>query len=293
MKWNKQRIVNALAAVSLVLASTTSIAAEERFSCFERSAKQHLTKISGGSEQPKSLEHYPWMVNLFSKRMGDHFCGGSLINNNLVLTAAHCLLDDYGDPQTSTSDLLVRQADKSGRAAGDSRSVISVATHPDYDPDTSTNDIALIRLDKPFNIANHEIVRLLNPTTAKTWGKANDCAKAIGWGLVDDTLEDAKVIREVNIKITSKSQCSAQWNESRPTRIPDTAICAGYDNIKKDVCRGDSGGPLVVKGGPTGHLLAGLVSFGVLCMHTEHKKTGVYTRISSFDNWIRETAGSM
>lgn len=291
MKLSNSILTAILISISVLVTSTVA-SADDMFSCFERSTKEQLSKAIGGQTQPKSLELYPWMVNLFHIDADVNFCGGSLINKNLVLTAAHCLLDKHGRPDIKNSQLLIRQSAKNGEAAGESRTVKSMVTHPEYNPKSSKNDIALILLDDPFKIGDHEIVRMLNPKTAKIWGKSNDCAKAIGWGL-DDEIKTAKVIREVDLKITSKSSCNKQWKANRTKGIPDSAICAGYDTVKKDVCSGDSGGPLFIKGGPTKYLLAGLVSYGAFCKDRDVKMTGIYTRVSHYNEWIRETAKGM
>ena len=191
-----------------------------------------------------------------------------MINADLVLTAGHCIVSSLAVVQQSAAD---------GSPQGERRGISAIRTHPDYAGGRAPrHDVALIRLDRPFDIGAAELPRLMNPKAADTWGQPGDCARVIGWGKRENG-NPSDLLLGTEVSLWSKQDCAQAYSSAN-----DAHVCAGEGG--RDSCQGDSGGPLFVRGGPTGALLAGVVSFGAGC--GLEGRPGVYARVSAYADWI-------
>ncbi|XP_017022925.1 trypsin-1 [Drosophila kikkawai] len=230
----------------------------------------NVNRIVGGSQV--RTNKYPWIAQII--RGTFLFCGGTLINDRYVLTAAHCV---HGMDMRGVSVRLL-QLDRSSTHLGITRSVAFAHAHVGYDPVSLIHDIALLRLDQPI-----PLVDPIRPACLPTnWLQNFDFQKAIvaGWGLSQEGGSTSSVLQEVVVPIITNAQCRAT---SYKSMIVDTMMCAGYVQTGgKDACQGDSGGPLIVR--DRIFRLAGVVSFGYGCAKPD--APGVYTRVSRYLDWI-------
>ena len=158
-----------------------------------------VTKIVGG--EPADDDTWGWAVSIRSKN--NHFCGGSLISDSLVLTAAHCFTS-----RNSLIDLTVTAGSRSLSTAKQQRFVSRVYTHQHYDIDTYENDIAVLNLTTPFTM-NPSLSSICLPTSTME-NQTNDTnVVAIGWGvlrensqLVSNTLQQVTLNRVANTDYT-------------------------------------------------------------------------------------------
>ncbi|XP_045899472.1 prostasin-like [Micropterus dolomieu] len=234
------------------------------------------TKIVGG--QVASEGSWPWQASL-QDSTGFHFCGGSLINNEWVLTAAHCFAST--DPKAVTV-VLGLQSLQGSNTNKVSQTVSQIIIHPSYKSGTKENDICLLKLSSPVTFNTFILpVCLAAPGSTFYNGTA---AWVTGWGDIGSgvSLPSPGNLMEVQVPVVGNRQCNCDYGEGR---ITDNMMCAGLSAGGKDSCQGDSGGPMVSKQG--GHWIQeGVVSFGRGCALPNFP--GVYTRVSQYQSWINK-----
>lgn len=218
-------------------------------------------KIVGGVEAAKG--EFPFIVSL-QGNYGGHFCGGSLIKKDWVLTAAHCV---PGGIKTVVAGLY----DQSQAQDVEKFGVDKVISHPDYNKQPQDYDFALVHLKGSSKFAPIALNK------AEVSGKV-DLVTA-GWGYTEENGDIPNILRKVTVPLVSAEACSAAY----PGSITDRMLCAGLDAGGKDSCQGDSGGPLLLGSGAK-RTLAGVVSWGEGCARP--KKYGVYSKVNSVLAWI-------
>lgn len=235
------------------------------------------TRIVGGQNAP--VGSWPWQVSL--QRAGNHFCGGSLINSQWILTAAHCF------DSTSTTGLIVYlglQTLASVNSNSVSSAVSNIIKHPSYNSETkNNNDITLLQLASPVSFTDY--IRPVCLAASDSTFFNGTLTWVTGWGNTASgvSLPSPEILQEVQVPIVGNRKCNCLYGVSS---ITDNMVCAGLLQGGKDSCQGDSGGPLVSKQGSV-WIQSGIVSFGTGCAQPNFP--GVYTRVSKYQSWIQQT----
>uniref|UniRef100_A0A7N6AYB0 Peptidase S1 domain-containing protein n=1 Tax=Anabas testudineus TaxID=64144 RepID=A0A7N6AYB0_ANATE len=229
-------------------------------------------KIVGG--QVASAGSWPWQVSLQISRR--HFCGGSLINDQWVLTAAHCTTWTSASSVTVYLGLQSREGYNPNQQF---RRVSLIINHPRYISITQVNDIALLKLSSPVTFTNF-VLPVCLAASDSTFYSGTD-SWVTGWGATASGASTiSQNLREVEVPVVGNRQCNCDYGVGT---ITNNMMCAGLSSGGKDSCQGDSGGPMVSKQG-TRWIQSGIVSFGEGCALPNFP--GVYTRVSQYQSWI-------
>ncbi|XP_030645965.1 chymotrypsin A-like isoform X2 [Chanos chanos] len=228
--------------------------------------------VNGEDAVPHS---WPWQVSL-QDYTGHHFCGGSVINQFWVVTAAHC--------QVKTSDrvILGEHNRASHNESIQTMTIDRVFQHPSFDTSTLNNDVALIKLASPAQL-NTRVSPVCLAGTYDNFPAGLKCVTS-GWGRTKHNVpEGATILQQTVLPLLTNTECQRYWRD----QISDAMICAGAAGA--DTCMGDSGGPLVCqKSGAW--TLVGIVSWGRSTCST--KIPAVYARATKLRSWIDQTVAA-
>ncbi|KAM9788623.1 enteropeptidase [Neosynchiropus ocellatus] len=234
-------------------------------------------RVVGGVNAVKGA--WPWAVSLHWK--GRHVCGASLIDNEWLLTAAHCVYGKNLHPHLWTAMLgLHSQLEQSD---AETREIDRIVINRQYNRLTKQADAAMMHLTTPVNFTEF-VQPVCLPEEGEDFPAGQECFIA-GWGR-DSEGSPANILQEAMVPLVAQDQCQRQLPEYNITSM---MMCAGYPEGGVDSCQGDSGGPLMTV--VDGHWsLIGVTSFGKGCGLPG--KPGVYARVSSFIPWIADTRRS-
>ena len=188
---------------------------------------------------------YPFMVSLQTNN-GWHFCGGSLVREDWIITAAHCVQGD----SPSSIQVKIGLHNVNGTTGAITRNVDDIIVHPQYNDNSLNNDYALLHLSSP--VTNFE------PIQSITENQNDDepvMATTMGWGATSSGGWASSILLEVDVPIDES--CGNIGNQ-----VTSNMVCAGDSNGGEDSCQGDSGGPLIMTNDGGEYELIGIVSWG-------------------------------
>jgi len=232
-------------------------------------------RIVGGEEAEP--HEFPWQISLRRASDNFHFCGGSVLNENTVVTAAHCtVIWDSPDEVVIVAGEHNKKVDE---GTEQTRDVTKLTVHESYgSPKGFENDIALWSLAEPL-VFDDAVAAVPLPKPMQE--SSGECT-VTGWGTLSSGGSTPDVLMKVNVPVVADSTCKLEY----PFSIADSMICAGERG--KDSCQGDSGGPLVCYNADGSGYLGGIVSWGRGCAGLF--SPGVYTEVSYFTEWIANNA---
>jgi len=217
-------------------------------------------EIVGGTAA--SAGDFPFIVSL--QRSGSHFCGGTLLNANTVLTAAHCAVGQ------TASNLQVRAGSLSRTSGGVVARVSSITVNPGYSASTYNGDLAIMKL--ATSIPTSSTISYATLPASGSDPAAGTTLTVAGWGTTSSGGSSLPTnLLKVDVPVVSRSSCQASYGTSAVTT---QMFCAGLTQGGKDSCQGDSGGPIINK---STKVLLGAVSWGEGC--AAPNAPGVYANI--------------
>lgn len=240
--------------------------------------------IINGADVPAGEQ--PWVVGILQAAVADtydaQFCGGTLINAQWVLTAAHCTFNEQEEAFAPT-DLHILVGQRSlHHSEGARLAVDKIVRHPAFENTTYRNDIALLHL---ATAAATPAVSV-GSVRAKAAGAPAQQAMVVGWGVTQAGV-GADILQRAQVPVVDTATCRKFYADYGITLAPNT-LCAGYEEGGIDACTGDSGGPLLWwNNGQQRWEQIGIISWGSGC--AEAGVYGVYTEVAGFLPWIAAT----
>jgi len=230
---------------------------------------------------------WPFVCSLQQRPGGSHFCGGQLIQNTAgvyyFLTAAHCVTNG----QHNSYQMRCATNNRNGETGSQLLYFSNVYRHPQYNPNTLNNDVAILTLStQPVNANNIGPVCI-----ASTPEQPGINGVVMGWGTTSSGGGTLPImLLEGHKPVVSDADCTrAYGSEFNPT----TMMCAGMyggSQTPVDACQGDSGGPYVKYRHGRWELI-GVVSWGYGC--ADPRYPGVYADAYYYRNWISTQIGGL
>jgi len=243
-----------------------------------RIAKKRNASISIVNGEPADECEWKWQVGLGSGTTP--WCGGMIISENWVLTAAHCL-----SGETSVSVIAGQWNVRQTSGNEQRRTASNVIMHPQYNSGTLEYDFGLLELDTPFTF-NSCVGAIPLPTADVSDG---DSCWITGWGTLRSGGSQPDVLQEAQVNVISNQRCMDDFDYGQGM-ITDSMLCAQGRNANggiTDACQGDSGGPLVCQQGGQ-FVIQGATSWGYGCAGAT--APGVWARVWNQLDWIQSTA---
>jgi secreted trypsin-like serine protease len=246
---------------------------------------QDIQAITNGF--PIEIQNVPYQVSIQNKSSGNHFCGGSIINNKYVLTAAHCV------DGTNASDITLNVGFSLQNNPGNnlqSYNARRIVVHPNYNNGTNDFDIAVIEIDGTFSFnGSVQPVELISPQSLASETIGNQ-VRVSGWGwTIPNQSGVANQLQAVDVPIISNQQADNELDISSPNHpeLTQRMLSTGAVGMdRQGACHGDSGGPLVFRQNGGNDIQIGVVSWGVpRCVGGENSPS-IYARLSQLVNWI-------
>ncbi|KFV96989.1 Coagulation factor X, partial [Eurypyga helias] len=213
---------------------------------------------------------------LLADDYNEWFCGGTILNEYFILSAAHCVKE-----WSKSLHVLVGMVDKEKEEPSRSmHRVEKIITHDDFDTDTYDSDIALLKLEEPITFSEDVVPACLPEEDFATDVLMNQRFGIVsGFGNTIERTQPVKRMKVLQIPYVNRTTCKNALYKP----VTKNMFCAGYDEHGKDACQGDGGGPHITQYNGT-YFVTGIISWGEGCGRPG--KYGVYTNLSKFLPWV-------
>lgn len=250
--------------------------------CGTRPKRVHRSaRIVGGASVGPG--EWPWQAALYKN--GQYKCGGTLISEKWLISAAHCYLNT--SPEQWTVRLGAHRRRHNDSSINEQQLHLSyIVMHPQYREIGFVNDIALLRTQQPALLTNFVRPACL-PSANSIIQDGRQCT-VLGWGQLQEVERRfPDTLQEVDLPLISTRRCRRIAPALPQYRVTKNMFCAGFERGGRDACLGDSGGPLLCQGREGHWELTGVTSNGYGCARVG--RPGVYTNVAQYRQWIDRT----
>jgi secreted trypsin-like serine protease len=281
----------AIVGAASLLTAAGSASAAEAVSATDKKAGPEPRIVGGYVPHPTQ---WPWIAAVGHARAARpdlnpeqrQFCGGTLIAARVVITAAHCVVDDGVVASASRLGVVVGRRNLN-EAGGEELNVVGIAVHPQYNERAITSDVALLRLATPSS----RTPAALDPGFQLTEGLV---ATVMGWGdTYSGSHQGSADLLAADIAIWSSDRCVAHYADYQIKHDPSTQLCAGWAEGGVSSCQGDSGGPLMVRDTAGTWRLIGIVSWADRCAIAGRPSNFSWVGAPTIRPWIVATTAQL
>ncbi|XP_062383230.1 coagulation factor X [Sardina pilchardus] len=232
------------------------------------------TRVVGGEDCPPG--ECPWQALLMNEE-GLGFCGGTILNEYFILSAAHCM------NQSKATTIVLGEFNINKEEGREAKHEVELyVTHMNYIPATYHNDIALIKLKTPIKFNKYILPACLPERDFAERVLMNQKEGMMsGFGRLGERSAQTTLLQRLTVPFVDRASCI----ESSSFKVSKHMFCAGYLEAGRDACQGDSGGPHVTRYKDT-WFVTGVVSWGEGC--ARDGKYGVYTQVSKYIRWLNQ-----
>lgn len=235
----------------------------------------HDRIIGGMAAIPHS---WPWIVNM---AFGDFMCGGTILDDETVITAAHCC-DGYQHKPSMVTGKIADHNYHEKDLGEEKFSAIKIILHPQYGRRHIVNDVCIVKF-APMSLSRRPLAAAACLPDEQSHPTPGTRCWTAGWGYTAEG-KVAEQLQEVDLQIINDNKCMN--SATGAFLIPGAMFCAGTFDGGKDACQGDSGGPLICADASNQPVLQGVTSWGIGC--GKENSPGVWTKVSSYVRWIRQ-----
>ncbi|KAJ8416285.1 hypothetical protein AAFF_G00383070 [Aldrovandia affinis] len=251
-------------------------------------------RIVGG--QGAEYGSHPWLVSLRSG--GSHFCGGSILTDQWILSAAHCF-STVSKRFLKNVVVAIGEYDRTVADAEEQTfTVKSIKVHENYHHSTPMSyDIVLLELNGQIRFGRY-VQPICLPLPDEDFIPGTTCVVS-GWGQMKERGHLPAILREVQLDLVEQAKCKYIIQTVKPGQKTFTVVCAGPEKGGRDACQGDSGSPLICPREEGHWALVGVTSWGKGCGRSwinnrskppwKRGSPGVFTSVQMFLPWIKET----
>ncbi|KAH8404388.1 hypothetical protein KR222_008677, partial [Zaprionus bogoriensis] len=222
-------------------------------------------RIVGGEDA--DIRQYPHQISM--RLYGRHRCGGSIFASNIIVSAAHCVVD-----LENASNLTIVAGSTRISVKQQELAVREFIVHSKYRTLNNDYDVTILVLNGDFVF--NDYVQPIELATERP--AAGAVVTVTGWGHLTRGGSSPDVLQQVHVNVVDNSKCKRAYSLLLTSRM----LCAAVEGGGKDACQGDSGGPLVYN-----NQLLGIVSWGWGC--AKSSSPGIYASVPDLRDWIIQT----